>query len=70
MIKVRFEKVGRDRQTWEQELREVSYSSLYRAVKDRKALASKEIDFEWDEDSTTTGAITAGGRDVGRFTVI
>lgn len=68
MIKVRFESVGRDKRTWETEIRELSYPCLYQAIRKRKALASKEIDFEWIDDNTAQ--IFAGSREVGTFKIL
>ena len=70
MTRVRFENVGRDRKTWEVELCEIDYPSLYQAVKKKKALASKEIDFDWIGNDDTKGIVLAGGREVGRFTIL
>lgn len=63
-MKVTFENVGRDRQSWTEEMREVSESALYRAVKKRRALASKDIYCDIEE-----GIIYAGPRMVGTFSV-
>lgn len=63
-MKVTFENVGRDKQTWTEEFRELSESALYRAVKKRRALASKDVWCDLD-----TGIIYAGGRAVGTFSI-
>lgn len=67
-MKVTFENVGRSKQTWTEEMREVSESALYRAVKKRRALASKEIYCDIN-DERTGGFIYAGDRLVGAFSI-
>lgn len=65
MIKVSFENVGRDKQSWTEDFRELSESALYRAIKKRRALASKDIFCDLD-----SGQIFAGFRCVGTFKVV
>lgn len=65
MIKVSFENVGRDKQSWTEEFRELSESALYRAIKKRRALASKDIYCDMD-----SGQIYAGFREVGAFKIL
>lgn len=64
MIKVSFENVGRDKQSWTEEFCELSESVMYHAIKKRRALASKDIYFDRD-----SGQIYAGVREVGTFKV-
>lgn len=65
MTKVTFENVGRNKLTWSVELREVSESALYRAIKKRRALASNDIYCRSDDG--VNGVIIAGFRQVGTF---
>lgn len=63
MITIHFQNVGRDKVSWCEEIREASEASIMRALRKRKALASREV---WVED----GEILAGGRLVGRYTIL
>ncbi len=62
---VKFVDVGRSKMCWEEEISTVDELSIIRAVKKRKALASKEIDASVEG---TGGTIyVAGFRPVGHF---
>jgi hypothetical protein len=67
-----FENVGRGKVSWQQDMEHPSFVALSRAIKKKKALASKGIDFSYDvvNDDETRGTIFAGFRAVGTFRVV
>lgn len=67
---IEFVEVGRGRHTWTTRVKQLSHGALLRAVKQKGALMSSDIEFGFD-DETQEGAIFVGGfRKVGRFRVI
>lgn len=59
-FEVIFRDVGRGQQTWSKRFREKPDDvALYREVKAKKALGSRGVDFEWNEEETG-GLITVG----------
>lgn len=71
MIRVRFVDVGPRRLTWEAQMTNLTESNLYYAVRRKKALGSKGIEFMADDETGMTGQIVVGmGRPVGRYELI
>lgn len=66
---VEFQSVGRAKRTWTTILPELSEVALYRAVKQRGALGSREIDFDYNEDEKRGLIVVGGFRVVGAFKV-
>lgn len=62
MKTIRFENVGRNKDSWEQDV-EPTEAGIIRAIKARKALMSNEIE-------AYDGCIYAGGRLVGKYSVL
>ena len=69
---VKFENVGRGKKSWESSIDCPNYTELLRAVKKGRALMSRDISFEFDEDDNKSGNVCVGitNRAVGRFTII
>lgn len=76
-VEVDFWDVGRDRKRWREILpahRESTaapnFPALIAAVKRKRALASKNVDAFPHDDYGSSGVITAGDREVGRWRVV
>ena len=74
-MKIKFIDVGRNNATWEAEckaekIEDLEYEWLYSQVKKRAMVMSKEIDFLISRDDNTSGIITAGLRNIGKFTIL
>lgn len=70
MTKILFENVGREKMTFEVEVAEVTQDALYRAVKKKKCLMSRGIEFSQDPDTNKGCVIVGGCRVVGTFTIL
>ena len=68
-MRVRFENVGRDRQSWDAELTSTSDRALIREIYDKQALMSKAIDFDWNVAMEEADIVVGGSRIVGRIIV-
>lgn len=51
-ITVHFREVGAQKQSWTARVGSLSDLALKRQIKKRHALASRDIDFDWNEDGT------------------
>lgn len=69
-MKVTFENVGRGRQTWTADLPSLSWRSLEREVRRKKALASRGVEFEFNADGTAGIILVGGFRPVGTFRAV
>ncbi len=67
-MKVLFKDIGRDKKSWEKQM----YPDADLIAKEAsKALASRDVEASFDEDSLVAGDIIVGGmRFVGRFEVV
>lgn len=68
-MKVQFSNVGRFKKSWEAELKTFDYNSLYKQVRTKGELMSKDIEFDFDEE-TGEGKVFAGTAIVGQFKVL
>lgn len=67
---VHFENVGHSRLSWDAEMEILSERALLRAIRRRKALASRCVEFTMEiEGENTVGAIYVGNRSVGSFRI-
>jgi len=64
---VKFTDVGRHKKSWTEDIPELNYSSLKKAVHGKKAIGSRHPDFEIDG---TRGKIFAGWNLVGLFEIL
>ena len=69
-ITVQFQNVGRDKLSWSEILTSLSASTLTKAIRRRKALKSRDIDFDWNDDLTGARIVVGGFRHVGDLTVM
>jgi hypothetical protein len=67
---VEFLRVGCDTKSWSATVPSLSDASLIRAIKANHALASKSIEFDWEEDGKTAGILVGGSRLVGIVRVL
>lgn len=66
MYRVKFEDVGRDKQSWEATVAKIDYPSLMKSIRAHGALGSRDVDLEMTGDAS--GVILVGGfREVGTF---
>lgn len=69
-MKVEFSNVGMNNMNWTANIKELSFDSLYRQVKNKGALGSRDVDFSFDEKSQTGCIIVGMFRKVGEFKVL
>ena len=67
---VEFLRVGRDAKSWTAVVPSLSDTSLIREIRQRRVLASRFIDFDWDEDGKSAGIWVGGVRMVGVVRVL
>src|SRR6185436_1185317 len=70
MITVRFEAVGRDKKSWETQLESLSDAALIRQIRQRAALMSRDMEFDWDDAGESATIVVGGFRCVGSVRVI
>lgn len=68
MTTIHFLNVGRNKATWDVQMREVSEDAIIKAVRKKGCLMSRDIDVELSDDFSM-GNVYAGCRCVGTFTV-
>lgn len=69
-MKVHFKNVGGFNMQWTAEVPEITFDNLYKQVKSKGAIYSRDIDFKYN-DETKTGEIIVGMfRKVGTFEVV
>lgn len=66
---VHFTDVGRDKQTWDVEVKSLSDSVLMREIRVKRALHSRDVEFVWDETGIQATIWVGGFRKVGRLAV-
>jgi hypothetical protein len=64
-MKVAFEGVGRGKLSWTADLASLSEAALVRELRRKKALASRGVDFEFNDDGTAAFILVGGFRRVG-----
>ena len=69
-FRVEFLRVGHDHKSWSAVVPSLSDISLVREIKQSCALASKGIEFDWDEDGKAAGIWVGGARMVGVVRVL
>lgn len=63
---IRFIDVGRDKASWTERLKDISFKSLEESTRKNCRLASRDIDFDFNEE-INKGCVFAGFRTVGHF---
>lgn len=69
-MKIEFKDVGRERKSWTSEVRELTGDALYRAVRSKKALMSRDVDFTEEPGEDGWFSVIAGWRTVGKWRVV
>ena len=69
-MKVEFTNVGRNKKSWIADLPVVNDARLHEAVKKSGALASRDIDFTFEDDEQSGEVLVGGFRAVGTWKVI
>ena len=65
---VHFERVGRDNKTWSEDVGELCEENLLSAIRRKRALNSRDVEFGTEPPEHNTGRIVVGGlRTVGTF---
>lgn len=68
-MKIHFENVGRDHLSWSAEIEDVTYRRLLAEIRKKKALASRDVEFDFAEDGMSGNVIVGGWRPIGRFSL-
>jgi hypothetical protein len=73
-VRIRFEDVGRDRRTWEQEFTtdgdgDLSGPALIGAIRKRGGVVSRDVDFLAGDDGDMT-IVVGGFRPVGKWRIV
>jgi len=70
MVIVNFKNVGRNKKKWKAKLKKLSYKEMYDEVRKNGQVMSRDLEFQYNENSNKAGKIIAGFRKIGEFEVV